>query len=409
MKLVHIADLHLGYRAYHRTDPRGVNIREADVARAFREALDHSVELAPDLLLVAGDVFHTARPSNAAIADAFRQFSRFVERRPGTPVVIIAGNHDSPRAAETGNILRLFGEIASVHVAHHEPRRLTFPELDAAVLCLPHNSLISEVKPAIEPDPAVGRNILLVHGTDERLIGAGEGLKLVAGFGAASIRKDDIDPAVWDYIALGHYHLRSKLAPNMIYPGAIERTSLNIWAEADNVRPPKREDPWDGAAWAKGFVEYDVEGRQAIFHELESPRPVLDLPPVLGDGRSASELDEAIESALAAVEGGIDGKIVRLRLFDVPRSVYRELDHARLRGYRTRALHFHLDVRSPQIVRHASSSAPGRRLTLQEELVSFLQHRWRREAKTIDREALIELGARYLQQAEEVEALRGSE
>jgi DNA repair exonuclease SbcCD nuclease subunit len=77
MRLVHTADLHLGYRAYHRTNASGINIREADVARVFRELLDRTAKIAPDLFLIAGDIFHTVRPSNAAIADAFRQFSLF--------------------------------------------------------------------------------------------------------------------------------------------------------------------------------------------------------------------------------------------------------------------------------------------------------------------------------------------
>ena len=412
MKLIHIADLHLGYRAYHRTDPRGINIREADVARAFRETLDRSVNLAPDLLLIAGDVFHTARPSNTAIADAFRQFSRFVERRPETPVVIIAGDHDSPKAAETGNILKLFGEISNVHVVHEAARRLFFPELDAAVLCLPHNALAASPTLAIEPEPAAANNVLVAHAG--HATHTDEWHKLLMGFGGAMLPDDAINPDDWSYVALGHYHVRSKLtresqlASNMFYAGAIERTSLNIWAEADDNRPTPEVDPWPEADWGKGFVEYDLEAQQATFHAADELRPVLDLPPVL-DELSPGELDAEIESRLAGVGGDIDGKIIRLRVFNTPRSVYRELDHSRLRGYRTRALHFHLDVRPPDIVRSAGSAAPGRRLTLQEELVAFLKHRWRPEAENVDREALIELGTRYLEQAEVVGAQRGSE
>lgn len=387
MKIVHTADLHLGYRAYHRTDPHGINIREADVARAFREVLRRTAQLTPDLLLVAGDVFHTVRPSNAAIADAFRQFARFHQESPETRVVLIAGNHDSPRAAETGNILRLFGEIPGIHVVYHEPKRLAFPDIDTAVLCLPHNSLIAETRPAIEPDPESGINILMAHA-------AHESLKLVSHFGAAILHSGEIRTDEWDYVALGHYHLFEKLAPNMIYPGAIERTSIDVWSEASNP---------------KGFVEYDLPERRLEFHRLEAPRTIIDLPPVHAAGMSPGELDEAIETTLASVRDGIEGKIVRLRVFDVPRDVYRDLDHRRIRDYRTRALHFHLDARPPRVVRHERSGAPGRRLTLQEELVAFLKHRFKPEAEKLDRERLIELGLRYLQQAEEAEALEGRE
>jgi DNA repair exonuclease SbcCD nuclease subunit len=387
MKLVHTADLHLGYRAYHRTNPRGVNIREADVARVFRELLDRTAAIAPELMLVAGDVFHTVRPSNAAIADAFRQFSRFHLASPETRVVIIAGNHDSPKAAETGNILRLFAEIPGIQVVYDQPKRLEFPDLETSILCLPHNALMSETQPAIEPDPEARVNILMAHGAHEKL-------KLISYFGAALLRGEDIVPERWSYVALGHYHLHERLAPNMFYSGAIERTSMNIWSEAD--RP-------------KGFVEFDTEKSRATFHELEGPRAVIDLEAIHGHDLSAQELDEQMEAAVAAIPDGIEDKIIRVCVFDVPREVYRQLDHRKIREYRTSALHFHLDVRPPTIKRHERSGAPGRRLTLQEELTEFLKHRWKPDSRKVDRAALIEYGVRYLQQAEEAEVVEGRE
>jgi exonuclease SbcD len=387
MRLVHTADLHLGYRAYHRTNASGINIREADVARVFRELLERTAKIAPDLFLIAGDVFHTVRPSNAAIADAFRQFARFHEEAPDTSVVIIAGNHDSPRAAETGNILRLFAEIPGFQVVYQEPKRLRFRELDTAILCLPHNSLFAESQPAIEPDPETGINILMAHA-------AHENLKLISDYGAALLRSSDLRPEEWTYVALGHYHLHERLAPNMVYPGSIERTSIDVWSEAD--RP-------------KGFVELDTDNGAAAFHELQGTRTVIDLKPIAGRDLSPQEIDGLIESALDSVPGGIDEKIIRLRVFDVPRDVYRELDHRKIREYRTRALHLNLDARPPQVTRRSASGAPGRRLTLQEELTEFLKHRWKPGSRQVDREALIELGLRYLQEAEEAEVLEDRE
>ena len=37
MRLIHISDLHLGFRRYQRLTPTGINQREADVAAAQRK------------------------------------------------------------------------------------------------------------------------------------------------------------------------------------------------------------------------------------------------------------------------------------------------------------------------------------------------------------------------------------
>ena len=126
------------------------------------------------------------------------------------------------------------------------------------------------------------------------------------------------------------------------------------------------------------------------------------------DQEEAEELDSAIESSLAKIPDGIDGKIIRLRIFELPRDIYRELDHKKIREYRTRALHFHLDTKPPKAVRHEGSAAPGRRFTLEEELAAFLKGRWTPSSKSVDMEELVQLGVRYLREAEDTRALENA-
>ncbi|MFO7262221.1 MAG: DNA repair exonuclease, partial [bacterium] len=224
MIIAHLADLHLGYRAYARLAPGGINARERDVALAFRAALDRIIELRADLVLVAGDVFHTVRPSNTAITDAFRQFARLRAALPETPVVMIAGNHDTPRAAETGGILRLFAEIPGIVVVDDAARSVFLEQLGVSVLCVPHAALASGEPLALEPDPAADVNVLMLHG-DVVGDGAETKLRYVSEYGGAAIETAAIRPPRWDYVALGHYHIATELAPNMWYAGGIERTS----------------------------------------------------------------------------------------------------------------------------------------------------------------------------------------
>ena len=73
---------------------------------------------------------------------------------------------------------------------------------------------------------------------------------------------------------------------------------------------------------------------------------------------------------------GLPQQIVRLVVFDVPRTVARELDHAadpRLEG---EALHFHLDLRRPvRTARDGGRMRPGRRQTLPEVVRDWLGDR----------------------------------
>jgi DNA repair protein SbcD/Mre11 len=389
MIIAHLADLHLGYRAYHRSTATGFNLREADVMAAFAQALDRMAGIAPDLLVIAGDFFHMVRPPNAAIAESFRLLSRLVLQLPDLRVVIIGGNSDSPRSTETGNILELFRAIGGVHVVTQEAERIHLRSLDCGVMCLPHAALArhqgrEDGLPELIPDPSFARNVLLLHGS---LRGVHVDRKLRHGieYGGVRVPEEAVDAGVWDYVALGHNHRATELAGNMWYAGSIERTSANLWAEADA---------------AKGFLTFDTEAARATFHTL-STRLVVDLPPISAEGRSPAEIDDAIRETIEAIPGGLSGTIARLVVLDMPRHVLRELNHRRIREYRAEAVHFHLDARSPAARRTALPHAPLRRHTLAEQVEEYLQKQWTMSSTSLDRERLVSLGMDYLQAVED--------
>jgi exonuclease SbcD len=383
LKIAHLADLHLGYRAYHRVNARGGNVRESDVADAFRQAVNRLVELRPDLVLVAGDVFHTVRPSNSSIADAFRQFSLLASKLPDVPIVMIAGNHDSPRSADTGNILNLFREIDGVRVVCDECRSIRLPEIDTSILCLPHVSLSTGEEAPMEPDSGSKHNVLMLHGTIEGE-SADQKLRYISEYGGAVIPEGKIDPAQWDYVALGHYHLCQDLAPNMWYSGGLERTSANIWFE--------RED--------KGFLVYGTKTGRAEF-EAVNTRAMVDLPRIEAGGLGAEELDETIRASVERIPEGLQGKIVRLVIYDVPRAVVRELNHKRIREWKAEAVHFHLDARPPEARRRLGNNAPVRRQTLQEQVASYLRKDWKLRDPKLQQEQLVEMGVAYVDRTAE--------
>jgi DNA repair protein SbcD/Mre11 len=384
MRIVHLADLHLGYRQYQRLTSRGINQREWDVADAFRRAVEQTIVIAPRAVLIAGDVFHTVRPTNSAILQTFRQLDRLRRALPETVVVMVAGNHDTPRTREMGGILRLFAELG-VHVVDGEPQRLHFPEHELTVLAVPDVPGVE--RPALVPDPAARWNVLLLHGEVEGVLPAHVA---AAERAAVEITQEELGAARWDYVALGHYHVHREVAPGAYYAGSIEYTSTNTWGELGEERAL--------GVQGKGFVEHDLATGEHVFHHLPGVRALVDLPPVSARGMTAADLDAAIRDAVDHCPGGIDDNIVRLVVRDAPRHVVRELDVAALRDYKRRALHFHLDARRPEVVRLVASGAPMRRRSLLETVEERL--RTRTLTPDLDRDALVALGLYYLREAE---------
>lgn len=387
MRLVHLADLHLGFRQYHRTTPTGINQREADVALAFRRAIDETIALRPELVVIAGDVFHTVRPLNPAIVDAFSQFHRLATALPDAAIVMVAGNHDRPRATETGCILTLFARIG-IHVVVDEPRRIDVPALGLSVLAVPDLTAGGE-RPALTPDPGAKWNVLLLHGEVAGVVPAPTAMSERA---VMEIAPEELHAPTWSYVALGHYHVHREVAPNAYYAGSLEYTSTNPWGELLEERA--------AGVPGKGFIEYDLAAGVHRFHAVAGARRLVDLPSIEGRGLSAGELDAAIRERVERCPGGIDDRVVRLLVRDVPRHVVRELDHRALRDYKRRALHFQLDTRKPEVIRLAASGAPGRRATLSETVETYLARR--PLDADLDRPALIRLGLDYLREVDAV-------
>src|SRR3989442_176102 len=210
MKLAHLADLHLGFRQFDRQTAKGANQREVDVAEVFKRAVNDLLEQKPELIVVAGDLFHSVRPTNAAILYCFRQLQRLRTGLPHTPIVVIAGEHDTPRSTETGSILRLY-EALGVEIAVEEARRIVFPKLDCAVLAVPQQALAQADRPALRPE--AGGPTLNVLVTHRAYGGVGEERGTV-GDGGAGVSRARPPPQKLEYITLGRHHTAQAIATN---------------------------------------------------------------------------------------------------------------------------------------------------------------------------------------------------
>lgn len=395
MRVIHTADWHLSFRQFSRLTPDGLNVRERDVAVTFRRLIDRFITIAPDVIVVAGDIFHSPRPSNHAVVHANKQLRRLREALPDVIIVMVAGNHDSPKTSDTGSILPLFRELG-VHVVDRGHQQLRFGEL--SILAVP--DMIGIKRPPLEPDPTAKYNLLVLHGTVQ-------GMPRRRGQRPADeIAVKAIGIEAWDYVSLGHFHGYTELAPNMFYSGSIDFTS---------------SDPWSEIATPKGFVERDLATGEHVLHENPPSRAWVDLPRIELENPSPAAVDAAIANAVESI-GGVDGKVVRLVVAGVPRSTRHSLDHAQIKSYEERAAEFKLDLDPPERIESALSmqirgvtesnargdmlgdpKAPSRVRRSMDELVAekLATHTFDDEGFEINREAFVALGQQYNAEARE--------
>lgn len=224
MKLLHIADLHIGKR-----------VLEQSMAEDIAFILSQILQIARDEqvagVLIAGDVYDRAVPSVEAVS----QFSDFLSAlsQLQIPVFVIAGNHDSPeRLGFCGDLLRLGGvhvagpcrgkadtvvlageERVAVHMVSHARTAALRPyfeeplESDAAAM----RAVLSRLDRTV-----ADRHILMAHAF---VAGGATCDSEINPVGTA----EAISPAVFegfDYVALGHLHAPQTVASGVRYAGS---------------------------------------------------------------------------------------------------------------------------------------------------------------------------------------------
>jgi len=310
MRIIHFADNHLG---------AGSDRRQQDILDSFAEAVDKIIDLKPDLVINAGDLFHMVHPTNRVIAFASEQLIR-LGREARIPVVVISGNHDAPKQRHIGSVLSIFKDFENIYPVYKSRyQRLTIGScsISAVPHCLTADILTDELQ-KIEPDSGAKYNILVLHG----VVGG------IKEFQMADLSEQEIASSYFnlgfDYVALGHYHNFTKIQPMVYYSGSTERLSQSE------------------AGHDKGLIEIDLDAAEnkITFHKISS-RVMIDLPAVKVKGRTADEIVAELERMVRDQKP--EDKIIRIKLTDIPEETYRSLPFDRIANLKNEA--FSLDVR----------------------------------------------------------------
>jgi len=381
VRLFHCADTHLGYRAYGRLVPEGeadagLNQREVDIYAAWDRLVAAALAERPDVVIHAGDLFDRVRPSNRALDRALEGLYRL--SAAGLPVVVVAGNHETPRLRETGHVFRLLRRIPGVYAFYGgRPETVALGEL--LLTAVPHAAVAGGTWKAARPDPAHALNVLVTH--------AGvEGVKVFSEeLNQATLPGSALRPE-WNYVALGHYHAFTRVEGHAYYAGSTERFGFGEARETkgyamvelapgESPRVERRELPCrefttlrcdvrealrtapDGGSGG-GADAPPVE--QATLDGFAATKPAGDMAAAadgapMADTAERFDLTGALHAQLAAAEPG--GKVVRQRVAEVPRELWAAVDRKALHAAARGAVHYLLQPEFAEAAGEVQASA----------------------------------------------------
>jgi len=372
MKILHIADTHLGFSAYRKLTEDGMNQREIDIYNSFKQCIDYAVKSKPDLILHAGDLFDSVRPTNRAITVALEQIIRLSKKK--IPFIVISGNHETPKLRETGNIFKIFEHLDHVYpIYNNKYETIPFEIKGKKILihAVPHcqtkEGFLDNLK-KVKPDSSVDFNVFMAHGavTGIKEFKMNEFNELFIPTGALS--KD------FDYIALGHYHNYTEIVENAFYSGSPERLTF---AEVEGKKGCIEIEP--GSKTRYKFIEIDT-------------RPMIDAAHINCSNLNIEEITRNIREIIQKIEP--HNKIFRITLENIPSHIYRGIDFNQIRKLCSGAVHF--EIKSDVIKEGELRVSENYKIeSIASEFENFLRNR-----DITEKEVLLKLGLEYIQKIE---------
>ncbi len=355
MKLLHTADIHLGFTNHGQRDPEtGLSTRLLDFQRSFAFMVERALEEDVDAFLFAGDAYRTADPTptqQKIFAECLRPLAE-----AGIPLVMVVGNHDHPVTFGKASALDIFPYLTGRVHLYRRPGLHVVPTksgpLQIVAMPWPIRSLILskeahrkksplELRQFIEDyyanyvqqaagdiharkersgghrlDPAAPTVLMGHFSVQGAKLAGSERTSLIAHEPKFTVGQLAVPPI--DYVALGHIHQHQNRNEDpegipVVYAGSIERVSFKEWDEP------------------KGFVLLEItaeNGRKTTtFEHIETPaRRFVALK---ADVRGVSEPTEVILEAIAAKD--ITDAVVRVR-YHIDEAQAPSIDLGRIRA-----------------------------------------------------------------------------
>ncbi len=326
VKVVAIGDAHLGRAYLPFTTDGGVNVREHDFEQSFEAAMDLAFEQQPDLIVWLGDIFDHPRPSYRSYRVAQRGLTRI--RDHGIKVVVISGNHDTPRMPGKGSpyspLADAFPEMYFAHRLSYERFDLPGLTVHAVPQMLTVESALDALDEAARQRQSGVTNLLLTH---PRIT------QLQPRYSDINEIEVDAGRLQSDLVLLGHYHTFARVSEGMWYAGAPDSFTF-------------ADDPQT----AKGIVVLDTDTGQCTHVALPGRRPLVTLDSVYALGLGPAEVQERILQSASTIP---EGAVARLYVEGVDPDVWSLLDHHAIRDAAKAGLHLKLEPSYASATLHA--------------------------------------------------------
>ncbi|MDP7285648.1 MAG: exonuclease SbcCD subunit D [Dehalococcoidales bacterium] len=368
MRIVHLADLHLGVESYGRLDPTtGLSSRLLDCLTALDKVVDYALENKVDLVLFCGDAYKTREPSPTQQREFAKRISRL--SAGNIPVFLLVGNHDLPNATGQATATEIFDTLAvknvyvssrpdiyqiptpsgpiqivslpwprrSALLSREEAKNLDFNQIKERLqqeLTFAIKKMLAELNPAL---PTIMAAHVWVTGAtvgSEKMMTIGQEPALLLG---------NLANPAFDYVALGHIHRHQVLneSPPVTYAGSLERLDFNDEADEKGFYLVEIE---SGPTTGQRQVSFDfhpVSGRR--FLTIGVTLEPKDLDPTATILNAIAEQKEKVEEAIVRLDitlpaqiesrlrdGDIRDALKEVHYFTVAREVQREVRRLRL-------------------------------------------------------------------------------
>ena len=189
----------------------------------------------------------------------------------------------------------------------------------------------------------------------------------------------------FDYVALGHYHDYTEVEENAYYPGSSEYLSFN---EADKE---------------KAIIEIEFKKDGIKYNKIPlSPRSMIDFS-IRCDNLTREEIVGKMEEIISSV--GIKEKIIRIKLLDIYRHIYNEIDRKSIKEEAEKefgAFYFKIEHKFKE--EEETGGVGAMKIgSLTKEWEEFISKVSTEKMKGMEKKRLKDLGLRYIEDVMEGE------